>query len=146
MTTPEHEIAAQHDDVIKWKRCWPFVQGIHQSPVNSPHKGQWRGDLMFSLIGAWTNSWANNVNGGAGIGDAIALIMTSLDWNTKQYNPLNTILLSLLVYTCPTCAYLLPNKPCSISRVIKVIYRGFIIHTHTHTYIYILIYTYDLYT
>ena len=42
-----------HDDVIKWKhfpRNWPFVRGIHRSPVNSPHKGQWRGALMFSLI------------------------------------------------------------------------------------------------
>ena len=29
---------------------WPFVRGIHRSPVNSPHKGQWRGALMFSLI------------------------------------------------------------------------------------------------
>ena len=32
-----------HDDVIKWKhytRYWPFVRGIHRSPVNSPHKGQ----------------------------------------------------------------------------------------------------------
>ena len=42
-----------HDDVIKWKHfpsyC-PFVRGIHRSPVNSPHKGQWRGALMFSLI------------------------------------------------------------------------------------------------
>ena len=40
-----------HDDVIKWKhfpRNWPFVLGIHRSPVNSPHKGQWRGALMFS--------------------------------------------------------------------------------------------------
>ena len=30
-----------HDDVIKWKhfpRYWPFVRGIHRSPVNSPHK------------------------------------------------------------------------------------------------------------
>ena len=27
-----------------------FMQGIHRSPVNSPHKGQWRGALMFSLI------------------------------------------------------------------------------------------------
>ena len=27
-----------------------FVRGIHRSPVNSPHKGQWRGALMFSLI------------------------------------------------------------------------------------------------
>ena len=45
-----------HDDVIKWKhfpRYWPFVGGIHRSPVNSPHKGQWRGALMFSLICAW---------------------------------------------------------------------------------------------
>ena len=25
-----------------------------------PHKGQWRGALMFSLIFAWINVWANN--------------------------------------------------------------------------------------
>ena len=52
-----------HDDVIKWKhfpRNWPFVRGIHRSPVNSPHKGQWRGALMFSLICAWINDWVNN--------------------------------------------------------------------------------------
>ena len=52
-----------HDDVIKWKhipRYWPFVWGIHRSPVNSPRKGQWRGALMFSLICAWIKGWANN--------------------------------------------------------------------------------------
>ena len=52
-----------HDDVIKCKhgpRYWPFVQGIHRSPVNSPHKGQWRGPLMFSLICAWIDDWVNN--------------------------------------------------------------------------------------
>ena len=26
-----------------------FVRGIHRSPVNSPHNGQWRGALMFFL-------------------------------------------------------------------------------------------------
>ena len=31
-------------------RYWPFVRGIHRSPMNSPLKGQWRGALMFSLI------------------------------------------------------------------------------------------------
>ena len=54
-----------HDDVIKWKhlpRHWPFVWGIHRSPVNSPHKGQWRRALRFPLICAWTNIWANNGN------------------------------------------------------------------------------------
>ena len=48
-----------HDDVIKWKhfpRYWPFVR----SPVNSPHKGQWRGALMFSLICIWINGWVIN--------------------------------------------------------------------------------------
>ena len=38
---------------------WPFVQGIHRSPMNSSHKGQWRGHLIFSLICAWTNGWVN---------------------------------------------------------------------------------------
>ena len=56
-----------HDAVNKWKhfpRYWPFVRGIHRSPVNSPHKGQWHGALMFSLICAWTNGWANNKEAG----------------------------------------------------------------------------------
>ena len=37
-----------------------FVRGIHRSPVNSPHKVQWRGALKLSLIWAWTNGWVNN--------------------------------------------------------------------------------------
>ena len=56
-----------HDDVINWKHFphnWPFVRGIHRSPVNSPHKGQWRGALMFSLICAWINDWVNNREAG----------------------------------------------------------------------------------
>ena len=56
-----------HDDVMKWKhfpRYWPFVRGIHRSPVNSPHKGQWRGALMFSLICVWINGWVNNREAG----------------------------------------------------------------------------------
>ena len=36
----------------------------HLSMVNSPHKGQWRGALMFSLICAWINSWVNNREAG----------------------------------------------------------------------------------
>ena len=34
------------------------------SPVNSPHKGQWRGALMFSLICTRINGWANNGEAG----------------------------------------------------------------------------------
>ena len=32
--------------------------------MNSPHKGQWRWALMFSLIWAWMNSWVNNREAG----------------------------------------------------------------------------------
>ena len=56
-----------HDDVIKWKHflCyWPFVRGIQRPPVNSPHKGQWRGALMFSFICVWINGWVNNREAG----------------------------------------------------------------------------------
>ena len=52
-----------HDDLIKWKhvpRYWPFVRRIHQSPMNSPHKGQWHRALMPSFICTWINSWLNN--------------------------------------------------------------------------------------
>ena len=52
-----------HDDVIKWKhfpRYRPFVWETHRWPVNSPHKGQWRGTLVFTLICAWIDGWVNN--------------------------------------------------------------------------------------
>ena len=54
---------SSHDDVIKRKhfpRYWPFVRWIHRPPVNSPHKGQWRGAFMFSMICAWINGWVYN--------------------------------------------------------------------------------------
>ena len=47
------KLAPFHDDVIKWKhfpRYWPLVRRIHRSQMNYPHKDQWRGALMFSLI------------------------------------------------------------------------------------------------
>ena len=56
-----------HDDVIKWKhfpRYWPFVWGINRFPANSPHKGQWRGAFVFSLMCVWINGWVNNREAG----------------------------------------------------------------------------------
>ena len=62
----------KHDDVIKWKHfrvtghlCGEFtVAGNSPVPVNSTHKGQWCGALMFSLICAWINGWVNNGEAG----------------------------------------------------------------------------------
>ena len=38
--------------------------GIHRPPVNSPHKGQWRGALVYSLICTRINGWVNNGEAG----------------------------------------------------------------------------------
>ena len=65
-------IALVHNQTCSWwrhqmetfRRYWPFVLGIHRSPVNSPHKGQWRGALMFSLICVCINGWVNKRKAG----------------------------------------------------------------------------------
>ena len=56
-----------HDDVIKWKhfpRYWPFVRGIHWSPVNSLHKEPVTRSFMLYLICAWIKGWVNNREAG----------------------------------------------------------------------------------
>ena len=90
----------EHDDFIKWKhfpRYWPFVRKIHLSPVNSPHKGQWRGALMFSLICVRINGWVNNGK----IGDLrryranyVVFVMISIKISLKFLSmcPINNIL------------------------------------------------------
>ena len=53
VTSAAERLSVCHNDVIKWQhfpRYWPFVLGTHRSPVHSPHKGRWRGALMFSVI------------------------------------------------------------------------------------------------
>ena len=84
-----------HHDVIKWKhfQCyWPFVWGIHRSPVNFPHIGQQHGALMVSLICAWTNGWVNNRDASdlrrhlahyevVVMGSGIDIITNSNSWN-----------------------------------------------------------------
>ena len=63
MTSRTYEVCL-HDVILghqmeTFPRYWPFVREIHRSPVNSLHKGQWRGALMLSLIYAWINGWVN---------------------------------------------------------------------------------------
>ena len=66
---PKKAVKLNHSPwcVNKWKyfpRYWPFLRGIHRSLVNYPHKGQWRGALVFSLICAWINGWVKNGEAG----------------------------------------------------------------------------------
>ena len=56
----------QYGDFIKWKHfpCyWPFVTGIHPSPVFCFTKAS-DAELLFSLILAWTNGLADNRDAG----------------------------------------------------------------------------------
>ena len=66
-------------------RYWPFVRRIHRSPVNSPHKGQWRGALMISLICAWTKGEVNNRDARCVEGCQIDVISSSGDsvWKAR---------------------------------------------------------------
>ena len=52
----------EHDDVIKWKHFPRYYTS--RSPVNSPHKDQWRRALMFSVICVWINDWVRNREAG----------------------------------------------------------------------------------
>ena len=87
-----HYFLSMYDDPIKWKHCshyWPFVRGIHRSPADTPHKGQ--RTLMFSLICAWTNSWANNREDASDLRRHRAhydiTAMTNFEWqNTAAYH------------------------------------------------------------
>ena len=103
---PLYRDILSHDDVIKWKQfplCWPFVRGIHRSPVNSPHKGQWREALMFSLICAWIKAWVNNREAGdlrldRGHYDVIVMYM---NWTMKSHRSLLSFCTDTLsVYLC----------------------------------------------
>ena len=87
-----------HDDVIKWKhfpRYWPFVRGIHRSPVNSLHKGQWRGALMLSLICVWINGWVNNREAG------------NLRRYRAHYDVTVMLYIFLMTHTCVALCHLL---------------------------------------
>ena len=53
-----------HHEMETFSVLLAIVWGIHPSPVNSPHKGQWHGALMFSLICVWINGWVNNRGAG----------------------------------------------------------------------------------
>ena len=85
------KVHIRQNDAIKWKyfpRYWPFVRGIYRLSLISPHKGQWRGALMFSLICAWINRWVNTGEAGdlrRHRAHYDVIVMVSLALNFYQY-------------------------------------------------------------
>ena len=69
-----------------------LCEGIYRSPVNSPHKGQWHGALMFSLICAWIDGWIYNDEAGDLIRHNAQygvpeMILVCITYSTKVYIP-----------------------------------------------------------
>ena len=66
-----------HVDISWWRHrmetfsaLLAICAGIHRFLVNSPHKGQWRGALMFSLLYVWIYGWVNSREAGDLIQDS----------------------------------------------------------------------------
>ena len=54
------QILADRHQMGTFSALLALCEGNSPVTVNSPHTGQWRGALMFSLICAWTSGWVNN--------------------------------------------------------------------------------------
>ena len=99
------------DNVIKWKhywRYWPFVRRINRLPVNSPHKGQWRGPLLFPLICGWINGWVNNREAG------------DLRRHRSHYDITVIITNCAIHFTCPSCHVVFTYGCLSFSQVYPI--------------------------
>ena len=59
-----NQLTVVQTNAIPWWRHQMEKFSALRSPVNSPHKGQWRGALMISLICAWINGWVNKREAG----------------------------------------------------------------------------------
>ena len=69
-----HQLSRHPCDVTEWWFMGSLLWWRHQMETfsallvicvgNSPHKGQWRGALIFPLIRAWINGWVNNCETG----------------------------------------------------------------------------------
>ena len=109
---PCHDIAMNMMTSSNFPRYWPFVRGIHRSPVNSPHKGQWRGAFMFSLICARINHWVNTHEAGGlrcyrAHYDVIVMMKTVAVWKcvctvyVENPGTLNNVLCIYTISACP---------------------------------------------
>ena len=67
-------------------------------PVNSPHKGQWRGALMFPLICVWINDWVNNREAGDLRRYRIHYdVIVMISWNLTGSQEVNNVLYQLVI-------------------------------------------------
>ena len=99
--------------------CWEFTV-----PVNSPHKGQWREALVFSLIYAWINDWVNNREDGdlrRHLGHYDVIVM---DYSVEEVTDMRTIVSIVSRTTCPI-----------LDDLSRLRYNGFVLYMETGYYL-----------
>ena len=114
-------------------------------PVNSPHKGQWRGALMFSLISDRINSWVNYREAGdlrrhrAHYNVIVMLqihIICFFRWNSCHVNATkpsdDKSTLFLVIAWCRRATGHYPSQcwPRFISHMASLVHNKFILATH----------------
>ena len=93
ITQDENASLISHD--IWWRHqmeyfpCYWSLVGMHRSLVNSPHKCQWRGALMFCWICAWTNGWVKKLRRLRAHYDVIISIIIIITSNKTYVNKKN---------------------------------------------------------
>ena len=111
-----------HDDVIKWKhfpRNCPLC-GEFTGPGEFPHKGQWRGALMFSLICAWIKGWVNNREAGD-----LRRHRGHYDVNVMWYTEMGSSLTETKWRHCLHRMFSFDNLRCSYCRNTLIYHIGF---------------------
>ena len=128
------ETKSSHDDVTKWKhfrRYCTFVRGIHRFPVNSPHKGQWRGALMFSLVCNRINGWVNNGEAGDLRRHRAHYDVTVMNWLPISWPLYKTCVLWLEHSMCVVQWCYIPNRVCElVANDLTAIWDQIICHHH----------------
>ena len=61
---PQQKITTWRHQMKTFSALLALCEGIHWSPVDSPHKVQERGALIFSSICTWTSNWADTRDAG----------------------------------------------------------------------------------
>ena len=96
-------------------RYWPFMWGIHRSPVNFPHKVQWCGALMVSLICAPINAWVNNLGAGDLRRHRARYSVVVMIWNVMmlilRYCTVTVLSFALFIETFSSCLHELMYQP-----------------------------------
>ena len=121
---------------VQWKSFKPYVHmngmltssngNIFRSPMNSPHKGQWRWALKFSLICVWINGWVNNHEAGD-------LRRYRARYDVTDMNPRLTVNIAIVNESKNETNFIF--RSCCIYNIIPYIWTGqgeFVSHWHSY--------------